>query len=70
MSKANAYTLGWCSLAAGAAALELCSLRSGDPDTTLSAHSRLLFDRNHLTRGVLIAAAVWWVVHVIEPWSD
>jgi hypothetical protein len=63
----NHYTAGWCAVAASAVALEIASLRSGDTDATLSAHTRTLFDRNHFTRGVLIAAAAWWVVHVIHP---
>lgn len=64
---ANHYTAGWCALAAGALALEIASLRSGDMDSTLSAHTRLLFDRNWFTRGVLIGASAWWLWHVIEP---
>jgi hypothetical protein len=63
------YTLAPCALAAGAVALEIASLRSGDPENTLTAHTQTLFDRNHLTRGVLMAAAAWWVIHVIEPWG-
>lgn len=54
-------------MAAAATALEIASLRSGDEDATLSAHARLLFDRNNVTRAFLVAGCVWWAVHVIQP---
>ena len=63
----NHYTAGWCAVTAAALALEMSSLRSGDEDATLSSHARLLFDRNHFTRAVLIAGCAWWAYHVIDP---
>lgn len=63
----NHYTAGWCAVSAAALALEMASLRSGDEKATLSAHARLLFDRNHVTRAALVAGCVWWVAHVLQP---
>jgi len=63
----NHYTAGWCAVAAGALALEIASLRSDDHNATLSAHARLLFNRNHFSRALLVGACAWWAVHVIQP---
>jgi hypothetical protein len=70
MPRTHHYTLAWCGLGASALALEVASLRSSNPDATLSAHARTLFDRNWFTRGVLIGASVWWLLHVMQPWGD
>ena len=67
--KANAYTVAWCAWAAAGAALEVISLRSGNPETTLSAHSRLLFNRSLVTKAALVGACAWWAWHVIgQEW--
>lgn len=61
------YTLGWCALAAGAAALEVVALRSGNDDATLSAHTRLVFDRSLFPRLALVAGCAWWAWHIVGP---
>ena len=66
-ARTHAYTVAWCAWAAAGAALEIASLRSGNDDATLSAHSRLLFNRSTVTRGALIAACAWWAWHVLQP---
>lgn len=63
----NTYTVAWCAWAAAGAALEIATLRCGNPDATLSAHSRLLFNRSAVTRAALIAACGWWAWHVLQP---
>lgn len=61
------FTAAWCAWVAAGAALETASLRSGNPNTTLTSHARLAFDRGLFPRLALIAGCAWWVWHVLGP---
>ena len=67
MSETSKYTVGWCVLAAAGTALEVAALRSGNPEATLSAHSRIIFARSLAPRLALVAGCVWWAWHIAGP---